>query len=48
MLWPDGFWCFSDEHVTEFGRGDDYRVIASNDPERLIYTEKRVPPAAFS
>lgn len=27
LLWPDGFWCFREEHCETFLRADDYRIV---------------------
>lgn len=27
LLWPDGFWCFREEHSPSFLRQENYRVI---------------------
>ena len=33
LMWPDGFWCFREEHDPKFLRGEDYRVITHHTDE---------------
>ena len=50
LIWPDGFWCFREELIPEFGRDDKYRVILHNTAEwsRILSTpmfSRRPPPS---
>ena len=45
LVWPDGFWCFREEHCDEFLRNDDYRIVAHNSEEwHALHLKGPLPP----
>ena len=47
LLWPDGFWCFREEHDKDFLRDDTYRVILhySDEWQEVQRTNPALPPS---
>ena len=43
LLWPDGFWCFREEHSPSFLRYEDYRVIVHNTDEWRAVESRGMP-----
>lgn len=40
LLWPDGFWCFREEHCEEFLREGNYRIVLHDSNEWRILNDK--------
>jgi hypothetical protein len=41
LLWPDGFWCFREEHSPGFMREANYREIAQHGDEWNLLSVQR-------